>query len=295
MVGGRGVCLERTSQGMEPEFFVCVDLGAGRRGERTEGKVWLASGVERAWLDEAHITRQIEVDFDASRGQAVALERTRYLDLLLDERPTALPTDGRAAEALEGAAKKQLERALALDDAATAQWLARVRCLREWMPALELPRLERGDIEAALPALCMGRCSFAELKKAPLIEILSASFTRQQHRSLAQHAPTHVEIPTGRRAQLFYEEGRPPRLSVRIQEMFGLRETPSVAGGRVAVLLHLLAPNQRPQQITQDLPGFWERTYPEVRKELRARYPKHPWPEDPLNAPPTGRSKHRRR
>ena len=99
-------------------------------------------------------------------------------------------------------------------------------------------------------------------------------------------APVRVAIPTGRELPLDYRLDGPPILAVRIQEMFGATQTPKVAGGRVPVLLHLLAPNYRPQQVTDDLGGFWERTYPEVRKELRRRYPKHPWPDDPVNAKP---------
>jgi ATP-dependent helicase HrpB len=91
-------------------------------------------------------------------------------------------------------------------------------------------------------------------------------------------------VPSGSRIALKYEPGRPPILAVRIQEVFGLLDTPRVAGGRVRVLLHLLAPNYRPQQVTDDLASFWANTYPQVRKELRARYPKHAWPEDPLSA-----------
>lgn len=93
-------------------------------------------------------------------------------------------------------------------------------------------------------------------------------------------------VPSGSAITLHYEIGRSPVLAVRIQEMFGLAETPRVAGGRVPVLLHLLAPNYRPQQVTDDLASFWANTYPQVRKDLRARYPKHAWPEDPLEAPP---------
>src|SRR5206468_437974 len=96
-------------------------------------------------------------------------------------------------------------------------------------------------------------------------------------------------VPSGSRVALRYEAGRPPVLAVRIQELFGLRATPRVAGGRVPVLLHLLAPNMRPQQVTDDLESFWSRTYPSIRNELRRRYPKHAWPEDPLSATPEHR------
>ena len=106
-------------------------------------------------------------------------------------------------------------------------------------------------------------------------------------------APAELTLPTGKRHKLQYEPGSPPVLAVRIQELFGVRETPRVAGGRLPVLLHLLGPNHRPQQVTADLAGFWERTYPEVRKELRRRYPRHSWPDDPLTSPAPGPARKR--
>jgi ATP-dependent helicase HrpB len=109
--------------------------------------------------------------------------------------------------------------------------------------------------------------------------------THQQVQAVDREVPERLEVPSGSRIALKYEPTRPPVLAVRIQEVFGLRETPRVAGGRVRVLLHLLAPNFRPQQVTDDLASFWVNTYPVVRKELRARYPKHAWPDDPLAAP----------
>jgi ATP-dependent helicase HrpB len=108
-------------------------------------------------------------------------------------------------------------------------------------------------------------------------------------------APERIEVPTGSNVTLLYEVGRPPILAVRIQELFGLKDTPTVADGRVTCLLHLLAPNRRPQQITDDLAGFWERTWKDVRKDLRNRYPRHSWPEDPANALPQKRPTRRRR
>src|SRR5205823_3365844 len=103
-----------------------------------------------------------------------------------------------------------------------------------------------------------------------------------------------ISVPSGSRLAVHYEEGRPPVLAVRIQELFGLRQTPRLAAGRVSVVLHLLAPNHRPQQVTDDLASFWENTYPLIRKELRARYPKHSWPEDPATADPESRPRRKR-
>src|SRR5439155_16134623 len=113
--------------------------------------------------------------------------------------------------------------------------------------------------------------------------------TPAQRQAVEREAPERLQVPSGSRVALRYEVGRPPVLAVRIQEVFGLRDTPRLAAGRVRVLLHLLAPNQRPQQVTDDLASFWANTYQQVRKELRARYPKHAWPEDPWSAPPQRR------
>src|SRR6185503_7948702 len=110
---------------------------------------------------------------------------------------------------------------------------------------------------------------------------LHGRLSHVQRQAVEREAPERLEVPSGSHIRIEYEEGRPPVLAARIQELFGLTETPRVGGGRVKVLLHLLAPNYRPQQVTDDLASFWANTYPQVRKELRGRYPKHSWPEDP--------------
>ncbi len=113
--------------------------------------------------------------------------------------------------------------------------------------------------------------------------------TQSQLQSVEREAPERLAVPSGSRVTIQYKAGKRPVLAVKIQELFGLAETPRIAGGRVPILLHLLAPNMRPQQVTDDLKSFWNNTYQQVRKDLRARYPKHAWPEDPWNAPPQRR------
>ncbi|MGH8122596.1 MAG: ATP-dependent helicase C-terminal domain-containing protein, partial [Rudaea sp.] len=116
-----------------------------------------------------------------------------------------------------------------------------------------------------------------------------------QRRALDECAPESLRVPSGNQRALHYESGKPPVLAVKLQELFGLADTPRIAKGRVGVTLHLLSPAQRPIQVTQDLHGFWERTYPEVKRELKGRYPRHPWPDDPWTALPTARAKPRPR
>ena len=146
-----------------------------------------------------------------------------------------------------------------------------------------------------LPVLCHGKTSLTELRKLPITSILSGFLSVEQTAALEREAPERLRVPSGSRVRLDYEPGKPPVLAVRLQELFGMTETPTVAGGRIRVMVHLLAPNGRPQQITDDLASFWATTYQQVRAELRGRYPKHHWPEDPLVAVPTARTRPRRR
>ncbi len=295
MVGGRGVRLARESAVVEPELFVAADLDAGRPGERSEALVRLASAVERDWLPADALRVDEEVTFDPGRERVVAHRITRYRDLELERRE--VPAGGaEAARVLVDAAEADLAAALALDDPELASLLERTRFLRRWVPELDLPELGRPALLELLPALAGGRRSFAELRRAPVAAALRGRLSHAQLQALDREAPERLEVPSGHRLRLVYRGEEPPVLAVRIQELFGLSETPRVARGRVPILLHLLAPNMRPQQVTDDLESFWTRTYAEVRKELAGRYPKHHWPEDPLKAKPEGRpGEHRRK
>ncbi|MFL6289795.1 MAG: ATP-dependent helicase HrpB [Thermoanaerobaculia bacterium] len=282
MVGGRGVRLAEESTVLDPLLFLCIDLDA----RPTEALVRLASEVEPEWLPPERLRTSVDLEFDEERERVAAWKRTRFDDLVLYE--TEVPVED-AGTFLAEAAATRLDRALALDDPEVAGFLARVRCLREWMPELGLPAFDEDQLRELLPALTAGRKSFAELRRAPLLPVLEGSLSHEQLRAVERDAPERLEVPSGSRIKLVYEPGKPPVLAARIQELFGLAETPRVAAGRVPVLLHLLAPNQRPQQVTHDLKSFWENTYPQVRKELAGRYPKHAWPQDPWNARPERR------
>jgi ATP-dependent helicase HrpB len=183
---------------------------------------------------------------------------------------------------LFGEAVAAWEQVFPSDDAALTSFLNRVACLREWLPELELPEVDRDSLEELLRGFCRSALSFADLKSARWFDAVKGRFDWQQLSAIDREAPEKLPLPNGRQQRLEYEMGRPPILAVKIQDVFGLTETPRVARGRVRVLLHLLAPNNRPQQITDDLASFWKNGYPQVRKDLRGRYPKHDWPENPL-------------
>lgn len=281
MVGGRGVRLLPTSGVREPELFLCIDVDAGR----AETLVRQASMVRRDWLPSEMVRSELVVLFNAAEEKVEARKRTSFEDLVLEETPAALPDSDQVAAVLAEAAAANLERVLPGD----WPYLTRLRCLRAWMPELNLPAGDDDQLRALLPGLCRGRRSFADLRAANWTAALQALLDHRQVQAVEREAPERLQVPSGSRLTLHYEEGRPPVLAVRIQEVFGWKETPRLAGGRVPVLLHLLAPSGRPQQVTEDLASFWANTYPKIYKQLRARYPKHAWPDDPLSAPPRRR------
>jgi ATP-dependent helicase HrpB len=278
MIGGRGVRLAPTSGVTDSELFLCIDVDAAG----TEALVRQASAVQRDWLPAERLRTAVEVAFDPDAERVIARRKLYYEDLLLEESPAALSDDDQVTSVLAEAASQHLDRILPPDDSPARSFLTRIRCLRDWRPELELPAFDETALRELATALCPGSRSFADLRAADWLGAILGRLTHVQRQAVEREAPERLQVPSGSRIALRYEISRPPVLAVRIQELFGLHETPRVAAGRVRVLLHLLAPNYRPQQVTDDLASFWANTYPQVRKEVRARYPKHAWPENPL-------------
>ncbi len=283
LVGGRGVRLARGCPTPTTELFLCLDLDAGRRGEQSEALVRMASELTVEGLPEAALREVSEVELEGDSLRVVGYRRTYFEDLIVEER--SAPVDAEtAARALAQAAAADVSAALPLEDPAVAAFLARLRWLRQVIPDLDLPAFDDEELGRLLPSLTPGCRSFADLRRVPLLASLEGSLGYEKLSTLDRLAPERLEVPSGSRIRLRYRPGEPPILAARIQELFGLAQTPRLAAGRVPVLLHLLAPNRRPQQITDDLASFWQTTYHEVRKELQGRYPKHDWPQDPLSA-----------
>ncbi len=282
MVGGRGVKLARESAVRDAEFFVCVDI---QETAGSEAIVRQASAIHAGWLDQNLIRAETVLSFDTERQRVIAERRTSYLDLILSAAPTNIPDSqrGEAARLLTDASLARWEQILPADSPAQ-QILIRWHSLVDWLPELELPRLDEHFWRTLLETHAEGLNSLDDLRKLPWSELVRMQLTHEQRQLLDREAPEKMAVPSGSQIKLDYESGKPPVLAVRVQELFGLRETPRVARGRVPVLLHLLGPNYRPQQVTSDLASFWRTTYPEVKKELRRRYPKHSWPDDPLTA-----------
>jgi ATP-dependent helicase HrpB len=157
------------------------------------------------------------------------------------------------------------------------QWIARVNCLAEWMPELHLTRIGPEDRRDLVAQICDGAVGYREIKDRPVWPTVKGWLSDSQQRAVERFAPERIALPGGRRAKLQYTEQQPPVLSARIQDLYGVKDSLKICSGRVTVLIHVLAPNHRPVQITQDLTNFWKATYPTIKQELRRKYPKHEW------------------
>jgi ATP-dependent helicase HrpB len=286
MVGGRGVRLESSSVVREAEYFVALDATEDRRSGTREARARTASTIERQWILDAfpEAIREVrELRFDEQRGRVVAVRSTHYRDLLLEESPHGAVDADEAARMLGDVLRNRALEWVHGDTEASA-WLIRCECLRQWMPEADWTPWGTGELGEVIAEACAGLRSLDDVRKVSLLPRLRGRIRHDEARRIEQEAPAEIVVPSGNRITLSYELGRAPILAVRIQEIFGWNDTPRVAGGRVPVVLHLLGPNFRPVQITDDLRSFWTTTYYQVRKDLRARYPKHAWPEDPWTA-----------
>ena len=301
LANGRAALFAEADALMKHEWLVIADLGS-RQGQREE-RIYLAADLEPALFDGplAEQVRELDVlDWDEREGVLRAERQRKVGELVLDSR--ALP---QLDEAARGRALLALVRRKGLELLAWTpelrQWQARIALLRrldleqkgesEW-PDLSDAALRDSLEEWLLPFL--GKVSrLSHFASLDLPAMLAALLPWPLPQRLDELAPKALNVPSGSRIAIDYSE-QPPVLAVRLQELFGLAETPRIAGGRQSVLLHLLSPARRPVQVTQDLASFWANTYAEVKKDLKGRYPKHYWPDDPLIAEPTARAKPRK-
>ena len=285
MVGSKGVKLGPDSGVRDPDLFVCVDIEGGAG----EALVRQASGVRIEWLQGDALSTRDEMFFNPSQKQVVGRRRTYWLDLCLAETPVAITDEEACAACLFEAVKSHWDSVFPKDDPAVAQFIERVGCLRQWVPELGLPELNTAILQQVAAEICRGKRSLDQVRSGEWIDWLQNLFTAEQAKSLQADAPERIQVPSGSWFKIEYAVGKPPVLAVKIQEVFSWKQTPRIARGRVPLLLHLLAPSGRAQQITNDLASFWSTGYGEVKKELKRRYPKHSWPDDPWTASPTRR------
>ena len=276
------------------------------RFEARDALVLRAAPLDEARLQAEFPQRFSEADhvrWDAERRALVAQRERRFDRIVLDARPAGRVDPGQAAQALTDAVRELGLDALPWSEP-LRQWRARVASLRHWVPALasELPDLSDEALLAGLddwlrPAFA-GKTRLDALDADDLANAVHGLLDWNLRQQVERLAPVRIAVPSGMERRIDYAldaDGTPaaPVLAVKLQELFGLADTPAIADGRVPLVLHLLSPAGRPLQVTRDLRSFWERTWPEVRKEMKGRYPRHPWPEDPWSATATHRAKPR--
>lgn len=261
------------------------------------GKIFMASPLNPKDLMPM-VKEQEVITWDTDEGGLQATLDMRIGNIVLKSTPLPEPDESHLIEAITDAIKKEGEQLLNFDDE-VIQWQNRVLSLRKWNPEqnwpdVSIPTLLITNKEWLAPYLANIKTP-QQLKKLDLKEILHYSLSHEQQQLLDKLTPTKIEVPSGSHITIDYQQnGAAPILAVRLQEMFGLAETPAVNGGKNGLLLHLLSPGFKPVQITSDLKSFWNNTYYEVKKELKGRYPKHVWPENPWEEQATNRAKRRK-
>jgi ATP-dependent helicase HrpB len=291
---GRGAFLpEDDGLAVEP-WLVAASLDGPGRESRIQLAAPLSETDARAWLT-AHAVERETLDWDDQRGFAV-LRRQRFLGAMLVGEKIERVNDPEQQQAAMIAALRRDGLALLGLTERQQQWLARVRCLHQvfpddWPAASEKALLEQ--LEHWLAPFLPGVTNLKQLRAMDLQPALDYWLGGERCQRLARLAPTHWTLPTGQAARIDYLQSNGPVLAVKLQTLFGCEQGPRVADGRMAVVLHLLSPAQRPLAVTSDLASFWRNAYADVRRDMRGRYPKHPWPEDPLSASPQAGTKRR--
>jgi ATP-dependent helicase HrpB len=294
LANGRGATIDQTSSLARSPYIAIAEL----TGTAAQGRILLAAPIALDAIERRLGPEIVDTDDIAFDRSALALRvrrRRRLHAIVLSEQPIAVVPSAETARVLaDGIAEAGLDKLPW--SKALQQWRDRVAFLRkaegeEWPDLSDLALHERR--EQWLVPLLVDKTSLAGLSAAELSEAVMALLPWDKRARLDREAPTHFEAPTGTQVPIDYEAEQGPTIAIRVQELFGLGSHPSIAQGRVPLVVELLSPANRPVQVTRDLPGFWRGSYAAVRADLRGRYPRHPWPDDPATAAPTRRVKPR--
>jgi len=280
LVHGRRGVLARDSVVRDSPLVVAAEIRevGGRPGEANT-IVSLATAIKIEWLRELFpndLRSEVQVSFDSVTSRVQAAEVLRFRDLALEEKPLERPPADAAARLL---AEEVLAGRLQLHhwDHGVEQWILRLNLLADRCPELQLPPIRDEDRRHIIEHLCLGALSYKDLKNREVKPVVKSWLSSSQRELVDQHAPERVALPNGRTPKVTYDAGAPPHISMRIQELFGVTETPRIAMGRVPLTVHILAPSMRPVQVTADLENFWRDHYPRIKSELQRKYPKHEW------------------
>jgi ATP-dependent helicase HrpB len=261
-----------------PPMLVAAEV-AEIQGRSLQVKLNLVTRVEEDWLRELFpddLSTSQRAIFDAPNKRVMNVEQMRFRDLVLRSRERGEPDEGIAASLL---AEEIVAGRLTLPNwnEKTEQWITRLNCLAEWMPELELPKIGDEDRRLLIEEVCLGATAYRQIKDRTPEAALHAWLSDYQRDLLEKYAPERVKLANGRTPRVEYRKNAPPQISVILQQLYDTNENPKVAGGKVSVLVEILAPSQRPVQVTADLGNFWKTSYAAVKTQLRGRYPKHEW------------------
>jgi ATP-dependent helicase HrpB len=275
----RGV-LARESVVQHSPLFVAAEIREIEGRDREVNTILsLGTAIETAWLRELFpddIKSDLHVQFDAQQKRVLAAELLRFRDLALAAKRIDPPPADAAARLL---ADEILAGRLLLPnwDHSVEQWLARLNLLCQQCADLQLPAITEDDKKAIIEQLCHGAVSYKDIKEREVKPVVMSWLSHAQRELLDKHAPERLTLPNGRTPKVNYENGKLPFISLRIQELYDVNQTPKVALGRVPVTVHILTPGMKPIQVTQDLANFWREHYPKIKSELQRKYPKHLW------------------
>lgn len=280
LVHGRKGVLARDSAVQDAPLLVTAEVREieGKENER-QVLLTLATAIKEEWLRElfpAAFSDATEVGFDPIQRRVIARRTTRFHDLVL----RAKETNDVPAEQAAGLLAEQVIAGvcpLKTWDDAVEQWILRLNFLAEQFPEWALPRLTEADRRTLLEQICLGAISYREIKERAVWPTVKSWLTPPQQQLIDEHAPERFELPSGRRAKITYSATQPPILGARIQDLFGVDGDLRIAAGKVPLVIQVLAPNQRPIQVTSNLATFWKDSYPKIKQELQRRYPKHEW------------------
>ncbi|MCO5044297.1 MAG: ATP-dependent helicase HrpB [Kiritimatiellae bacterium] len=278
LVHNRRGNLSRSSAVQHSKLIVAAEV-AEIEGREVDVQLSLATAVEAKWLRElfpSGFREESVAVWDDTARRVYAERRLVFRDLILETSRSDQPPADAAAELL---AERVLRGELTLKqwDEAVEQWLLRANSLAAWCPELNLPIATAEDRKLMIANICHGAVSYKDIKERDVWPFVHDWLNPAQRALLAKHAPERIALPNGRSAKIIYSGEAPPHFGATIQNLYGMNETPRIAMGRVPLTVHILAPSQRPVQITQDLAGFWRDQYPRVKQELQRKYPKHEW------------------
>jgi ATP-dependent helicase HrpB len=280
LVHNRHGVLARESVVQHSPLFVTAEVREIESRDKEMNTILsLATAIEAEWLRELFpddLKSDLHVQFDAQQKRVLAAELLRFRGLALAAKRIDPPPADAAAKIL--ADEINAGRLLLPNcDHSVEQWLARLNLLCTNCPELQLPNISDEDKKHIVEQLCHGASSYKEIKEREVKPIVMSWLSQSQRDLLDKHAPERLTLPNGRTPKVNYENGKPPFISLRIQEFYDVNQTPKIAMGKIPVTVHILTPGMKPIQVTQDLASFWREHYPKIKSELQRKYPKHLW------------------